>query len=280
MTAMMTATMTIPGAKSAKILSTRMTGFAEKNMKKKRRRNETRNVLRQAQRVNSYPVRNCLALALLWNNPHGVRYDYQGANLVTPIKETMGKILDIDGWQEITVMRLSGMLKVRPMEIGKAIKAITGKKTVRHYLSHAVLLADMKTYKDWESISNWFFAEALDVSEQTISTIKHKWQTNKSFGVGRGFWSKRRTAEEKKAYGSAPRKKKAPIFNPIVAIEKPVKIKVDKPVKKSKEKKEYDLCFCGECPLGKQSDECYQIELAGRPRIDPSFSYLNSKSVC
>lgn len=196
------------------------------------------------------------------------------------LKYIMGKIIDTDGWQKITVMRLSWMLGVRPMDIGKAIKLITGKKTVRHYLSHSDLLAEMKDFADWETKPNWFFADLLDVSEQTIATIRHKESTNKSFGLGRGYWSKLRTAEEKKVFRSAPRKKKPHVFKPIVTIEKPVKIEIEKPAKKIKPKKEYDLCWCGECPLGKQSDECYQIEMAGRPRVDPSLEYLNSKSFC
>lgn len=194
------------------------------------------------------------------------------------LKEIMGKILDTPDWQKLSVMRLSAMLGVRPMEIGKSIKLITGKKTVRHYLSHSDLLLEMKTYKDWDTKPNWFFAEVLDVSEQTVATILHKWETNKSFGLGRGYWSKRRTAEQKKAFGSAPRKKKPQVFKPIVNIEKPIKIEVEKP-SKLKPKKEYDPCFCGECPLGKQSDECYQIEMAGRPRIDKYLNLINSKSL-
>lgn len=194
--------------------------------------------------------------------------------------EIKNKIEAIEGWQKITVMRLSWMLNVRPMEVGKAIKLITGKKTVRHYLSHSDLLAEMKDVTDWESRPNWFFSELLDVSEQTIATILHKYNTNQSFGLGRGYWSKRRTPEQKKEYGSARRpKKKIEVFKPIVTIEKPVKIEIVKTVK-TKPKKEYDPCWCGECPLGKQSDECYHLELAGRHRIDPSLEYLNSKSFC
>lgn len=41
-----------------------------------------------------------------------------------------------------------------------------------------------------------------------------------------------------------------------------------------------EACFCGECPVGKQSAECYSIEVAGRPMIDPCLDYLNSKSFC
>jgi hypothetical protein len=170
------------------------------------------------------------------------------------------------------------MLGVRPVEIGKSIKLITGKKTVRHYLSHSDLLLKIKTYKDWETRPNWFFAEVLDVSEQTVATILHKWETNKSFGLGRGYWSKRRTAEEKKTVGSAPRKKKSPAFNLVVTIEKPIKIEVEKPTK-VKPKKEYDPCFCGKCLLGKQSDECYHFQMAGRPRIDNYLNLINSKSL-
>jgi len=43
---------------------------------------------------------------------------------------------------------------------------------------------------------------------------------------------------------------------------------------------EKEKCFCGECPPGRQSAECYSIEVAGRPLIDPSLDYLNSKSWC
>ena len=196
------------------------------------------------------------------------------------LKEIMGKILDTDGWNKLSIHRLSCMLCVRPMEIGKSIKMITGQKTVRHFLSHTDLLAEMKGYKDWESRPNWFFSEALDVSEQTIATIRHKESMNPSFGLGRGYFSKRRTAEQKKAFGSAPRKKKPPAYKPIITIEKPLVTKIEKPVKSVKAKKEYTPCFCGNCPLGKQSAECYSIEVAGRPMIDPSLDYLNSKSFC
>jgi len=57
-----------------------------------------------------------------------------------------------------------------------------------------------------------------------------------------------------------------------------IKIKAEKEVRYVRP--EPDKCWCGECPPNRQSTECYSIEVAGRPLIDPSLDYLNSKSFC